>query len=169
MPLIEVAFRNTEKEYGEALRFYYGRLLKTKIDVMIAVGSICFAVIELLIWGYSSTVLFTFAIGIVFLGMLGFLNFVIPIIHFRQQPKFRDLYMLGFSDEGIRFKTDSIDSMLKWTQYHEVWEGPKFFLLIYGKATFTIIPKRVFETNEQQELFKSLLRNHVQFKYVKES
>jgi hypothetical protein len=168
VPIIEVVFRNTEKEYGEALRFYYGRSLKTKIDVTVAVGLMCFAVIELLLWGYSATVLYTFAIGVVFLAMLGFLNYVIPKIHFRQQPKFRDQYILGFSDEGISFKTDSIDSMLKWTHYHEVWEGPKFFLLIYGKAAFSIIPKRVFDNKDQEELFKTLLKKHVEFKYIKE-
>jgi hypothetical protein len=165
---IKVVFTNTEKEYGDALRFYYGRSLKTKIDVTVSIGLICFAITKYLLWGYSETTLYTFAIGAIFLGLLFFLNYVLPKIHFRQQPKFREQYRLWFSDEGISFKTNSVDSMLKWTHYHEVWEGPKFFLLIYGKAAFSIIPKRVFVNKDQENAFRTLLEKHVKFTYVKE-
>lgn len=80
---------------------------------------------------------------------------------FRQNPKFQEAYHLAFDDSGIRFKTQSIDSTLAWSQYTRVLEDPHVWLLVYGPRMYTVLPKRAF-TPESEQAFRALLARHVQ-------
>jgi hypothetical protein len=86
---------------------------------------------------------------------------VIPPLAFRHQPKFRDEYSLSFSPEGIRFQTAHIDSHLEWSMYSRVLVDAHSYLLYWGSRTFTIIPKRVFQSAEQRGAFEQLLVERV--------
>jgi hypothetical protein len=83
-----------------------------------------------------------------------------PRRYFRGDPKFRDMWQMIFSDEGISLKTRQIDSKLAWSLYTRVIEGQSLFLLIYGKdvRTMTLIPKRVFQNKAQETAFRELLK-----------
>ncbi|MGI8788109.1 MAG: YcxB family protein [Pyrinomonadaceae bacterium] len=87
--------------------------------------------------------------------------FVAPHLRFRREPKLHDEYFLKFSEDGIVFKTADIDSNLQWSLYDKVWETEKFYFLFYGRNTFTLIPKRAFESREQKAVFKSMLRRKI--------
>src|SRR5262249_48069537 len=77
---------------------------------------------------------------------------------FRRNPKFREEYGLTFTRDSIHFQTASIDSVLRWTHYERVIESPTLFLLMYGKGLYTLIPKRSFQSEEQQSAFRALLQ-----------
>jgi hypothetical protein len=87
--------------------------------------------------------------------------FVMPPLAFRREPKFRDDYALTFSSEGIRFKTMHIDSHLGWDIYSRALIDPNSYVLYYGSRSFTVIPKRVFDSTEQQGAFERLLTQYV--------
>lgn len=86
---------------------------------------------------------------------------VIPPLAFRYEPKFRDEYSLTFSPEGIHFQAAHIDSHLEWSLYTRVLVDSHSYLLYWGSRTFTVIPKRVFQSTEQQAAFEELLEEHV--------
>lgn len=86
---------------------------------------------------------------------------VIPPLAFRHQPKFRDEYSLTFSPEGIHFRTAHIDSHLEWNIYSRVLVDNYSYVLYWGSQTFTVIPKRVFQSTEQQGVFEQLLVERV--------
>lgn len=41
--------------------------------------------------------------------------YVLPRIRCRSESKYKDEYLLEFDEEGIRFKTDSIESKVNWS------------------------------------------------------
>ena len=86
---------------------------------------------------------------------------VIPPLAFRREPKFRDDYSLTFSPEGIHFRTAHIDSQLQWSMYSRALVDAHSYVLYYGSHQFTVIPKRVFQSAEQQQAFEQLLTQHV--------
>lgn len=86
---------------------------------------------------------------------------VIPLLVFRREPKFSDDYTLTFSPEGIHFRTANIDSQLQWGTYSRVLIDAHSYLLYYGSRQFTVIPKRVFQSIEQQQEFEQLLVRHI--------
>jgi hypothetical protein len=86
---------------------------------------------------------------------------VIPPLAFRREPKFRDDYSLAFSPEGIHFRTAHVDSRLEWSMYSSALVDAHSYLIYHGTRQFTMIPKRVFESSEQQQAFEQLLTQNV--------
>jgi len=86
---------------------------------------------------------------------------IIPRLVFRREPKFRDEYSLTFSPDGIHFRTAHINSELEWSMYTRALVGPHSFVLYYGTHSFTVIPKRVFETSEQLAAFEHLVSDKI--------
>ena len=86
---------------------------------------------------------------------------VIPALSFRREPKLHDQYALTFSEQGIRFNTEHIDSQLEWSLYSRALIDAHSYILYYGARSFTVIPKRVFESNDQEKNFRNLLTQKV--------
>src|SRR6185369_5523609 len=86
---------------------------------------------------------------------------VIPPLVFRRERKFRDDYALTFSPEGIHFRTAHIDSQLQWSMYQRAQIDAHSYLLYYSTRQFTVIPTRVFESEQQRRTFEQLLIGHV--------
>jgi hypothetical protein len=87
----------------------------------------------------------------------------LPRKYFRGDLKFRDRWEFTFSEEGLLARTQQIDSKLAWSLYTRVLEGPEIFLLIYGKdlRTMTLVPKRAFENEAQQNAFRELVTRQI--------
>jgi hypothetical protein len=86
---------------------------------------------------------------------------VIPRVVFRREPRFQDDYSLTFSPEGIHFRTANIDSRLQWSVYSRALVAAHSYVLYHGPRSFTVIPKRVFQGEEQRQAFEQLLTEHV--------
>jgi hypothetical protein len=100
-------------------------------------------------------------VGIAFAMMLVVAFLVIPPLAFRREPKFRDDYTVTFSPEGIHFHTQHVDSQLQWSLYSRALVNANSYILYYGSHQFTVIPKRVFQSAEQQQAFDQLLTQHI--------
>ncbi len=70
-------------------------------------------------------------------------------------------YTLQCSDAGVGFRAKDMESSLRWSLYREARENERFYFLVYGKHAFTVIPKRVFTSADQERSFRELLRQHV--------
>jgi hypothetical protein len=158
---IRLRFTYNEKEYAAAVRLWYARTMHVKLDVALGV-----LLLAIGIWFHfhdRQDIVWPLTMfgGALLLILIFTAYFIIPKMRFRQEPKLRDEHDLSFTDEGIHFKTVHIDSRLDWNLYRDVWEHPAMYLLIYGKAMFTVIPKRVFEDAAQEALFRELLTRHI--------
>jgi hypothetical protein len=165
MESIKLNFKYTEEEYLAAARLFLWRSKETLIRLVASYLLISFGLILLFLlidlglplWVPISLALL---VGIAFSH--GFL-FDLPRRYFRGDPKFRDEYTLSFSDEGIGFKTRSINASVAWSLYTGFIENERFYLLIYGKniASISVIPKRVFRDSREEAAFREMLRRHI--------
>jgi len=101
------------------------------------------------------------SVSVVFLLILFAAFVIIPPMAFRREPKLREEYSLTFSQEGIHFITAHIDSQLQWSIYSRALIDAHSYVLYHGTGSFTVIPKRVFQSADQQRAFEQLLVQHV--------
>jgi hypothetical protein len=158
---VSLLFRYAESDYVRALRAHYSSRLRVRLDI---VAAVVVAMLGVYSWRspdyhWLSVVCLVASFALVFILFGAF--FGIPPFAFRSEPKFRDDYSLTFSPEGIHFRTAHIDSKLQWSMYSRALIDEHSYVLYYGSRQFTVIPKRVFQNAEQQQLFEELLTQHV--------
>ena len=149
-------------DYVRALRAHYASRLRLRLDIVVTV---ILAGIGVYLWRSPSFhwlgVAFVVIAVVVSPSCLIAAFTVIPPLVFRREPKFRDDYSLTFSPEGIHFRTAHIDSQLQWSMYSRALIDSHSYVLYYGSRQFTVIPKRVFQSADQQQAFEQLLTQHV--------
>jgi YcxB-like protein len=158
---VNLSFRYSESDYARALRAHYTSRLQLRLDI---VAAIVLLVLGVYLWhspdldwlGKACV-----AVSAVFVLILIAAFIVIPPLAFRREPKFRDDYSLTFSQDGIHFATAHVDSHLQWSLYSRALVDAHSYVLYYGSRQFTVIPKRVFQSAEQQQTFEQLLAQHV--------
>jgi hypothetical protein len=87
-----------------------------------------------------------------------YMAFLLPHVIYRSQPKLKSEYHLEFSDHGIRFRTDEIDSQLTWTNYQSWQQNNEFYLLQYG-GFVTIVPRRALSQDADERLAEMFFRH----------
>jgi hypothetical protein len=162
---MRLIFTHTEKEYLAAVRAYFWSSTElifriTLFYLFLAGGIVLISVtvgVDIPLWAILAFVVLL-GVGLFHAYLIDF-----PRRHFRSDPKFRDEYTLTFADEGVGFKTSNIDAKVAWSLYTKFIENKSFYLLVYGKepASVTVIPKRVFESSEQEDAFRMLLKEHI--------
>jgi len=100
------------------------------------------------------------AIGLAY-PVLSAVVLLLPRFTIAGNAKLRDEYRLTFADDGIVFKTTSIDSRIEWNLYTHAIEVRDFYLLYYGRRAFTVIPKRAFASAADMQAFDALLAARV--------
>ncbi|MCL2057580.1 MAG: YcxB family protein [Oscillospiraceae bacterium] len=85
-----------------------------------------------------------------------------PILKFKHTSKYYEKYTLIFTNEGINFKTPSVDSNLQWAIYSEIWENDDFYYLIQAPRIYTLIPKRTFNTTADRQYFEDCCLSNIQ-------
>jgi len=158
---IHLSFRYSELDYVRGMRAHYASRLRLKLDVAVAAAT---ALLGVYLWqspdsrGWGIGLV---CLSAVFVLMLVAAFTVIPRLVFRREPKFQDEYSLKFSPDGIHFRTVHINSQLQWSMYSRALIDSHSFVLYHGTHSFTVIPKRSFETNEQLAAFESLVSEKI--------
>jgi hypothetical protein len=159
--VISLSFRYSTDDVARATRSHYAARMRPRLDIVIAV--LLAAAGAYLLRSPSSHSFGVFAVGasgaILVLLLAAFV--IVPTLAFRLEPKYRDEYSLVFSQEGIHFRTVHIDSQLRWSLYSRVLVDAHSYLLYHGSRTFTVVPKRVFQSTEQRKAFEDLLGRRV--------
>ena len=162
---VHLSFRYTEKEYLDAIRFYFWH--SKELFARLIVSCVLFSIGLLLIYAWLEFLIPVWAtVILMFIAGVGFFHgYVIdlPRGYFRGDPKFREEYNLTFSDDGIEFKTQNINSSIGWSLYTRVIENDSFYILVYGKNihSLSIIPKRVFRDSQQERTFREMLCRNI--------
>src|SRR5712664_40035 len=154
---IHLTFRYSEQDIVRAMRAHVASRLRLKFDIVLVLAMALFGAYS---WRSLDSPRYGMAlvgVSAVFALMLIAAFGVVPALVFRREAKFRDEYSLTFSPEGIHFRTVHINSQLQWSMYSRALVDAHSFVLYYGSRSFTVIPKRVFETTEQQAAFERLI------------
>lgn len=162
--MVKVRFANSEADYIEASRAYSYGSSRARIDLIIEVMALIVGIILFWVLGFSLAWVLLIIAGIVgiIIRILGY--FVLPKIRYRKEPKYKEEYFLEFDDDGIKFKTESLESKLEWSLYNKVIETEKTYVLVHSRYNFSIIPKKAFLTENDKIEFKALI-----YKYIRKS
>ena len=143
-----------------AYRRYRSKTLMYKIGL--ALGAICLIVG---IWYLVQFNLDTTAVLLFLLALMLAFDLVrllrIWLAFKRNEKLYTKEIEVRIEDGGIHSKTDDAESFFKWERFDEVMEDEQFFLLIYGKWMYTIIPKMVFSDPTQVEVVSEVFRKNV--------
>ncbi len=158
---IVLEFDNELAEHLVADRLYYRSTFWWKADKVVAglliVVGICLVFFAGVVWW--SVIFFPLAI-VEWFNLLSISPLQVRYF-FKHNPKFRETYHLTFSDGGIQFKTESMESKLSWSMYKRVLENDTIVLLIYGTRMYAVIPKRAFSDSSQLAEFMELVRRRI--------
>ena len=143
-----------------AYRRYRSKTLMYKIGL--ALGAICLIVG---IWYLVQFNLDTAAVLLFLLALMLAFDLVrllrIWLAFKRNEKLYTKEIEVRIEDGGIHSKTGDAESFFKWERFDEVMEDEQFFLLIYGKWMYTIIPKRIFSDPTQMQIVSEMFREHV--------
>jgi len=162
---VQLSYRQTEDEYLAALRSFFWKSTAFQTRVIVSWVLVSAGLVTLvLLLGFSPPV-WTHLILIAITGVALFHGYVVdlPRKYFRGDPKFRDEFHLTFTDAGIEFHTQNMSSMIAWNFYSGVVENDSFYILTYGRniLSLSIIPKRAFQSSDQEITFRQLLRRNL--------
>lgn len=154
---IKIEFDPRVEEHVSASRLYYSKRSKwAKTDKVVALLLVVFGTALVILVGIQWWTVIWFPLAILeFFNLLS----IDPLVvrwQFKATPKFNERNTLTFDDEGIHFQTSTIDARLRWDTYNEMFENNEVFLLIYGKRMYSVIPKRAFKNEEEEDRFRQL-------------
>ncbi len=158
---IEVTFDNSLSEHIHAIRAYDARGAGSKVSKVVAGLLVAFGIWCTYAAGVRWWTVIWFPLAVLEWFDLLSIRPLQVFAAFRANPKYRERYEIRFSDEGIHFKTSTIDSRLAWSHYQRLMETDRVFLLIYGPSMYSIIPKRVFGGTEEMHGFRSLVERKI--------
>ena len=162
METVELRFQYTQSEYIRAERQY---LISSK-----TIHKYDFALVPIFLFLsgfymlYSSFSVFSilaFGLVIAATALGSYLYILMPILKFKQTAKYREEYTLVFSKETIKFKTQSIESEMKWDIYSALWDSHDFYYLIQAPRIYTLIPKRIFKDQNEKQIFEEIAQSRV--------
>jgi hypothetical protein len=158
---IQLNFRYTQSDYVRAVRA--DLVSRPNIPLDCAVIAVLIGV-SVALWRTADLhwlAVGSAAVSAAFALLLTSAFTIFPVLAFHRDPKFRHEYSLTFSDDGIHFCTDHIDSHLEWGIYSRAVINARSYALYHGARQFTVVPKRVFSREEQRLAFENLLTRHV--------
>ena len=158
---ISIQFKNTIAEHIHAARVYdahgfFGKGNKVVAALLVLAGAYLVYAAGVRWW----TVIWFALAPVEWFDLLSIRPLQI-FVQFRFNPKYREEYHLEFDDDGLHFKTSSIDSRMAWSFFNRVIESDKVFLLIWGKMAYSVIPKRAFRNPEEIDEFRQLISWHI--------
>ncbi len=162
MEAIKLRFKYTQEEYVKAERqILFGNKTITKPSVVILPICILFAIWYLFSSEFSALSIIVLVLAVFALLAGTILYFYIPRLKFKSTSKYHEEYQLLFSEEGIRFRTPTINSELKWDVYASFWESDDFYYLMQTSRIYSLIPKRVFADTETRLDFEDMVLSHL--------
>lgn len=157
--MITIEFDHRLEEHQRARRLYYKKKSwLARADKVVAIFLAVFGLILVSLVGlrWWSVIWFVLA-PLEWFDVLSIEPLMVRYM-FKRSAKFHERTTLSFSEEGIHYKTPSIDSTIDWSLFTGLIEDEELFLLLYkAPRTYTIIPKRAFGSEEAKAEFRELV------------
>jgi hypothetical protein len=159
--IMNITFKYTEREFRLAMNQSHGDSKRIVIDLIIAIVLFAFGLYLFTSKSYEFYSGFIIAISLLLLFVIIARNYIVPKLIFTREPKYKEEYELSFLEEEITFTAGNMKSILPWNHYIGMKETNDFIFLLYGKKRYTIIPKRVFQGQEEMKRFIDLVMSKI--------
>lgn len=144
-----------EKEYS-----YFSLYSKYKIIIVML---ICIWIISMVYFSILTEITFVATIllsaGITLLVFLPLLFFL--VVHqaknnYKKDPALKENSGVEISNQGITLTTSDKEVLAEWKYFYSIRELKNLFILYYSASKAIVLPKRVFHSKDDIELFKKL-------------
>jgi hypothetical protein len=81
---------------------------------------------------------------------------------FDQQKSLHRAYSVSWDENGVMFKDETGQTIVKWSDYLKYKENEKFVLLYHSDIMFNMLPKKAFLIDENLQEFCSYVRGRIQ-------
>ncbi|HLX62856.1 MAG TPA: YcxB family protein [Planctomycetota bacterium] len=166
---VSIEFDNILAEHLAAERLYYKSTLFAKLDKIVAVLLVLFGIIAVWAAGLRWWTVIWFPLAFLEWFNLPSLRQIQVRCWFKSNPKFSETYYVTLDGAGIHFRTRSIDSRVTWDHFTKVLEDERLWLLVYGTRMYSVIPKRVFKSNDERIRFRTLVDENIVAKRSRET
>ena len=164
---ITIEYLPSIKVHLEAYSFYEKHTTQRKIDKVIASILIFLGFFLIILTIVITNNFYYLLLSLLFIlfGLLEFIGILdigkfITAIRFKKNPKFKYKQKIIFSDSGLHYKTEGIQSKINWNYYNRFLESKNSYILIFGNRLYSVIPKNAFNTNELK-LFKNMIEEKI--------
>lgn len=157
---MEVKFTYTKEEWVDGRRKYLflAKILTRMQLVIMSLMTVLFTV-STSIYGFG---IINTALGVI-LALLVLELLVVygiqPSMLYNETDKYHSGYRFVFREDGFLFETQGIASELKWDIYTGYAQSGKYYYLLQGKINYTLIPKRVFTSEQDREIFEKIINS----------
>lgn len=154
---ISIEFSPNFRDYVPAVRVCQPTLFRI-FDI---VFSVFFFVSGIWIWvlyarlNWWVILLFTLTVSSWFNGF----GLLMIWLRLHLNPMLRDKYMILIRDSGIIYKTKKFEQNMAWDFFNKYYNLEHAIYLIYGKCSYSLIPKRAFKSQEDIKQFLRLLED----------
>lgn len=159
MPALD--FTYSRQDCLRAWRRHFKEKMKLPLDLLAAAVLAAFGSWQWWLEGPSVLSIAAIALAATLALIVVAALYVVPAMAYRRDEKLKRPYHLRFGEDEIEFRTDSLTSRLGWQLYTNALIDDHSYLLYYGNAQFTIIPKRTIPDIESQREFEQLLEKKI--------
>lgn len=152
---MNITYQLTRNEYQEAVAFHHKKGRRS-LMISIYVGLATFLILAGTDFSNNREVVMN--IFVAFFSISFYILFVRIITDYKakkiynKSPILSNEITLHVSGKGIKQDKKTSSEILPWTLFTQWKESEKFYLLYAGKHHFNVIPKRVLNEKEQEEL-----------------
>lgn len=123
---IKIEFDHCVGEHISASKLYYSKRTKwAKTDKVVALLLVFWGIVLVVLFGFQWwTVIWFVLAGLEFFNLLS----IDPLVvrwQFKSTPKFKERNTIVFDEDGIHFRTPTIEARLKWDTYSEMLENDR--------------------------------------------
>lgn len=158
---VSISFIYSRDEYVRAMRRHFQSTLGVRRDIVGGLLAILIGVYLALATEFGWIAGIMIALGSILLAMVAYGMLLLPGMIYNSQPKLKNKYTLSFTDDGIHFLTNNVDSTLKWSLYDKWLFDDRFYVMYYGKRNLTVIPRRALTENGADAALRQLLTKHI--------
>ncbi len=156
-----LSFTYSADEVKSAWRHHMRKKLNLLLDAAVIVLAAAYGAWDWNQNGVSISAILPMAVAVLLTVGVLFALLVTPVLAYRRNPNWHRPIHLRFSEAGIEFRTEGVESSLGWELYNHILSDSGFWLLYYGKDQFTIIPRSAIPEPDTQRHFESLLRRKI--------
>ena len=156
-PQVRLQINYSEKDLLHGYRLHFKRTLRLLLTILISILSMGLGVFYLSLDRGLQVGYLLLIMPIILIGVLLFVFTVFPRILYKRDNKYDDHYTIVFKENGIDFEKKGVPTHIDWPAYTKVYQDRNTYILYFGKNDFTIIPRRVFQSSEEETAFRRLL------------
>jgi hypothetical protein len=156
---VSISFSYDKKQVLQALRYHF--LSRPEIRIMIIVVNV-FALLSAVLFYFHRILPLALLVGsFLWFAMMISVWFILPSVIYKRAATFKDHFVMDFHQEGISLGNERGSTNWNWQSLSKTMETPQFFYLYFTPQSFFLVPKDAFESVEQRNELRELIKENV--------